>query len=309
MSAAQGFGLSRYDSAYNPLSSKGGNLRIKLGALSFVYVLHNITAMLLCASFSVYIAGLSKMLFNYANAFQTWTYWRFWGMAIFGTPLAFLSMFNAYQERKVASMTAATGSDISSTMDRTFSRIVYGMVTVVILLWGAYFMVTQTWISVDAGQCTSEQCMGPNLNTTPVLGMILVLAGGWAVIVFMIGLFLESLYIHAAARDLWTANHSVSSGFLATLNMMSAAIGDRLGIPVALEATYTIPFEDLQEHLDAMPLGAEPLIVSAAIGSAIQAGVARQYERTEARANAQIGAQRHAMSRHAEGSETDLSTF
>jgi hypothetical protein len=282
--STSGYGLSQFESAYNPLSSGGSQRaqRIKLGALSFAYILHHVTAFTLCVANSVYIAGLSKMLFNYPNAFETWTYWRFWGLALFSTPLAFLTMYCVYQERKVAAMTAMRAAakgeqSFSTTLDRTLARIVYAFVAFVFLLVGAYYVVTQTWDSIDAGQCTTQQCQGPNFKTTPTLGMWLVLIGGWAVIVLMIALFLLLLYIHAAARDLWAVNMSMSTGYLATLaaaignpimnglNHMGAAINDGLGLPVHAEVVASVPWEALEAHLDTMPAGSEPVHVGAAI--------------------------------------------
>ena len=213
-------GIENWNNPMNPFrsSSTGSTAQqIKVGALSMVYVVHWWAIFMFCAALSTYAAGLSSMLFNIQNSFETWTYWRYWGPLLFSTVLPFSMSYFLYQERK--SMKPPTpGALVSSSWDRTWVRINYFFYTITILVLGAFWLVCIVWISVDAGQCTSDQCQGPNKQTTPCTAMILVLAGGWGCVVFVVIAFLASLYIHAAARDLWAANHSIlGGGFLSLM--------------------------------------------------------------------------------------------
>lgn len=233
-----GVGIQNWNNPFNPFrsSTQGSTAQqIKVGALSFVYVFHWFSILMFCLSLATLAAGLSSMEFNIQNAFLTWTYWRYWGLLIFSTMLPLSMAYFLYQERK-SMKPPGQATTFSSSWDRTWVRINYFFYTVTLLVLGAFWLVCMIWISVDAGQCTSAQCQGWEKQVTPCRAMIMVLAGGWGCIVFVVIAFILSLYVHAAARDLWAANHSILGGGF--LSLMGAPIR-QIWSDLAMDEEYT----------------------------------------------------------------------
>jgi len=178
---------------------------IKAGALSAIYIVSHMLAAVFTLAWMLYVAGLGNAVFNVANAYVTWGWWRLWGPPIFlaGVPAGMI--YFAYQERK------STQSMGASFMGRLPARVIFGMWSLYLVVMGVFGAVCALWQSIeDVGNCAaSDLCMGVAMDASKTSrALIMLQVGIYVMLAIMIVALLLAIYIHNSSRDVHAANNN-----------------------------------------------------------------------------------------------------
>lgn len=182
-----------------------------MGALTLVYMAGWFLVLFLYpSSVAVCVYGLGGTLFNPANAYVTWNWWRMWG-AVVSLYIPALVGYCMYQERK--SITAGP----VSTLNRGTVRLIFGFTMVVLVLVGVFQVILTIWFGVaDIGECTdSPACSGAVPSKTPEPGAIMVITGMGAMSVCTAVALLILTYIHMVVAQTVAAISTARLPFLA----------------------------------------------------------------------------------------------
>lgn len=183
---------------------------IRIGALNLVFSLEFFMSGLIILSQMLYLAALGNAVFNVANAYETWGWWRLWGPLFFTLPTTAFINYVLFQMRKGAAVDDMTNfSPIH--LGRTFTEIWFWIFLAYMGLMGVFVLLCMLWMSIDdVANCTSSAlCQGVNLSSTASRAIIMLQVGGYFMVLVFFFVALMMAYINSAAKSVYMRNNAI----------------------------------------------------------------------------------------------------
>lgn len=210
------------------------------GIAGVMFAVSNLLAFLIALCVFVYVLGLGDILFNVANSFTNFTYWRIYGPGI-AALLPFLIMFTNYQLRKGW----ASGGSAPMGYNSAIVSFWYFLALIAEVIIFAFLILCIIWYGVaDFVDCASHGlCSGTNLSSKPNPGAIMIMVAWGLIILFMAAEFIIQLYLWYSVRQVLAL--AITTTQVATL---ASRIGDMHPPTVSSEQPYHKLAAPAREH-------------------------------------------------------------